>query len=187
MQLDNSIVSKKIHDQKNEDWKCWGFAFGTMIRASLLRFIDNNINIERDEQKSNEIFKKLTSVWDKINHPAFHRIIRSELMMVVNPIRQNEEDNGKDPLDLISRVCVNKYHGGRSLRRLLTFRALQSPNFTSKIPRPIMVIPIKNTFVLYDAYKLPLKFAERKKIISHWPFCEFFSKKTNSIGSESLK
>ena len=69
---------------------------------------------------------------------------------------------------------MNSYACGTAPRGRLTFKVLFGNFFTVQSIRPKMVIPTKKTFATYVLYRLPSKLTwAEKKIISHWPFCEF--------------
>ena len=107
--IKNSLVSNEIHDQTDEDWKCWGFAMTTTIKSALKNLIKNLIycDMKKIRNFDSERFQDiLRDTIIRIDDRNFHKILRSELMTVVHPIRQNTEDVGQNPLDLITRVSL---------------------------------------------------------------------------------
>ena len=58
--------------------------------------------------------------------------------------------------------------------RRLTFKGISSNCLIVQSLQPKKVIPIKKTFTTFFIDRLALKFSLiEKKIISHWPVCEF--------------
>ena len=58
--------------------------------------------------------------------------------------------------------------------RHLIFKGILGNFLIVQSLRPKKVIPTKKTLTTYLIYRLPLKFTQiEKKIISHWPVCEF--------------
>ena len=70
----NSKVSKKIHDQ-NRTAFCWAFAISTMLRNSLLIFLESILL--HQQIKANAIFNLKTN--------EFHKRLRQEIIMMPIP------------------------------------------------------------------------------------------------------
>ena len=104
---------------------------------------------------------------------SFLRIVYE--FMIERTFRKKFENYSE--LWYFKKRLFNTLRGGRSLGRLSTFRALQNPNFTNRIPRTKTAMPIKKILTTYEAFRLPFKFFwSEKKVISLWPFCEFCPK-----------
>lgn len=77
------LICLDIHDQGYNNWMCWAYSIATMLRASLNLFI---LELLSNHQIEQSLAASLQKILQDINH---HKLLRSELMMVVFPMRMN--------------------------------------------------------------------------------------------------
>ena len=77
-------LNLEIHDQSYNDWMCWAYSVATMLRVSVKLLLQQSLS---DGLIDKQLHDSLVATLDQPNH---HKTLRSEIVMVVFPMRMNQ-------------------------------------------------------------------------------------------------
>ena len=98
----NSKVSKQIHDQQKTSL-CWAYAISTMLRSSLLKFLETTPM--KPEIKAVAIFE--------LQKNEFHKRLRSEIVMMPIPkpsVMHHKLIGRQNPENIIDGIIEKQHH-----------------------------------------------------------------------------
>ena len=78
------VLSLEIHDQSYNDWMCWAYSVATMLRVSVKLLLQQSLSVSLIDK---QLHDSLVAILDSPNH---HKTLRSEIVMVVFPMRMNQ-------------------------------------------------------------------------------------------------